>query len=112
MNVGAPGAASLSADRLRAWMRLLLHAAYRCTYAAAVLRGSGQLFLTCVGGGCFGNPAQEVAAAMAVAHGEWASKAPRLRRVVLPLFDRNPQVDVYVAALEAVGVQPVVVRCP
>ncbi len=108
----APGAAALLPAARLGRMRLLLAAAYRCTYAAAALRGSGRLVLTCVGGGCFGNPAREVAAALAAAHAEWAPRARgRLRRVVLPLFSREGDAaEPYRAALEAVGVRPVVVE--
>jgi hypothetical protein len=109
---GTPGAAALPPAARLGRMRLLLAAAYRCTYAAAALRGSGRLVLTCVGGGVFGNPPGEVAAALAAAHAEWAPRARgRLRRVVLPLFSRQGDLaGPYLAALEAVGVRPVVVE--
>ena len=109
---GAPGAAALPPAARLGRMRFLLAAAYRCTYAAAAMRGSGRLVLTCVGGGCFGNPAEEVASALAAAHAEWAPRARgRLRRVVLPLFSRGGDAAApYVAALEAVGVRPIVVE--
>ncbi len=110
LNARAPGVAALPPPALLGRMRFLLEAAYACTYAAAALRGSGRLVLTCVGGGCFGNPHAEVAAALAAAHRAWAPRAPRLRRVVLPLFERRADPAPYVAALAAVGVSAVLVR--
>ncbi len=110
LNARAAGLAGVPAAALLGRLRYLLAAAYAGTYAAAALRRSGRLVLTCVGGGAFANPPAEVAAAIAAAHAHWAPRARALRRVVLPLFDRAADPEPYVAALRAAGVAASVVR--
>ena len=110
MNVRARGIGALSPAEAHSKMRFLLRAAYEGTFAAAALRRSATLVLTCVGGGVFGNPLEEVAAAMARAHAAWRGRCPALTRIVLPLYDPGADAGVFERALRAVGVAPEV-RC-
>jgi O-acetyl-ADP-ribose deacetylase (regulator of RNase III) len=109
MNVTAPGARALQAAEADSKMHFLLSAAYKGTYAAAALRKCQTLYLTCVGGGVFYNPLEDVASAMAMAHAEWADKS-HLQRVVLPLFPKACDPTCFVQALNTFGVDVTVIK--
>eukprot|EP00302_Diacronema_sp_CCMP2436_P005588 CAMPEP_0179883152 /NCGR_PEP_ID=MMETSP0982-20121206/28537_1 /TAXON_ID=483367 /ORGANISM="non described non described, Strain CCMP 2436" /LENGTH=114 /DNA_ID=CAMNT_0021777531 /DNA_START=660 /DNA_END=1004 /DNA_ORIENTATION=+ len=108
MNAYTEGAQSLPPLERVDKMRFLLHAAFHAVYAAAAVRGSKILVLTCVGGGVFGNPLELVAEAIAEAHAAWAGRT-QLARVVLPLFGVGQETAVFEDALRSVaGVRAVV----
>lgn len=111
MNMNANGVHSMSKQEVSSKRRFLLQAAYEGTYAAALMRRTEELYLTCVGGGCFANPMEDIAAAIAAAHRKY-SHAPesRLRRVLLVLYPVRADTEPFEAALRAVGVQCSVVR--
>lgn len=109
LNRRARGILDLDSETVQSKMRFLLKAAYRGTYAAAAARGTKTLYLTCVGGGVFHNPIEDIAAAMAEAHAAFVHQGGP-SRIVLPLFPLNADVTPFVRALAKVGVRPKLVR--
>jgi hypothetical protein len=110
MNMRAGGVYGIPRATALSKMRFLLRAAYHGTYAAAAARGATKLVLTLVGGGVFGNPLPDVAAAAAEAHAAWIERCPCLTTaVVLPLFDAAVNVKVISDAYAAHGIRTKVV---
>lgn len=105
LNRRAFGVSKLPREETLSKMRFLLQAAYEGTYAAAVAREVKVLVLTCVGGGVFCNPLEDVAAAIAAAHAKWSTHLGcKLIKVVLPLFSIEADPSVFVSKLRDVGV--------
>jgi hypothetical protein len=104
LNCRAAGVRRLGAREVEAKMRFLLRAAYEGTYAAACMRRATTLVLTCVGGGVFHNPIEDVATAMADAHAAFTSAGCSLTDVVLPLFSVDADPKPFVRAFARVGV--------
>eukprot|EP00051_Salpingoeca_urceolata_P035694 m.30954 g.30954 ORF g.30954 m.30954 type:complete len:389 (+) comp9600_c0_seq1:55-1221(+) len=69
---------------------LLLGAAYEGTYLCAAVRQSPELVLTLIGGGCFSNDPEQIAAAIAKAHSRWAPHLDPKCTVLLPVYDKGP----------------------
>jgi hypothetical protein len=81
--------------RLSNLTRALLRAAYEGAYLAAILRRRQKLYLTLVGGGCFGNPIDVIVPEIVRAH-ELYSRHPAsvLKECVICLYSRNDELGV------------------
>lgn len=117
LNMHAGGVNSMTKHDALSKMRFLLQGAYEGTYSAAVLRKSPELYLTCVGGGVFFNPLEDVACAIANAHYKYLEAnlkgrcTGHLKKVVLPLFMPGCDFSIFVDAFARVGLpEPKVVR--
>jgi hypothetical protein len=72
--------------------RALLRAAYESVYLAAILRRRRKLYLTLVGGGCFGNPIAMIVEEIQRAHELYANHpASVLEECVICLFSRTDE---------------------
>jgi len=111
LNLHARAVNQVPVEELISKMQFLLRAAYECTYAATLLRKSSVLVLTCIGGGVFDNPLSEVVKAMAVAHVKWVGRSGGcLKKVILPLFPKEVDAQMFVKVLKEAGVKNVVAR--
>ena len=86
---GASGRANAEIPASRRTAALLLEAAYRGTYLAAIRHGSRQLYLTLIGGGVFGNDIDTILSVIEKVHLEVAccEKNTTLHEVHLVLFN-------------------------
>ena len=111
MNLNAGGTYDMSPEEKESKLNLLLKAAYDCTYQAATYRQTKTLILTCIGGGAFQNPLENISVALASSHKLYLNSAGRksLKKVILPLYEVNSDPHVFVHALNEIGINPVII---
>ena len=87
--------------------KLLLEAAYRGTYLAAIRHGAPRLFLTLIGGGVFGNSEKDIFEAIEKVHIDTActEKNTTLEEVRVILFDCTERMREFLNSLKSKGVE-------
>lgn len=102
MRQGDAGVKTSKHPRAKEVAECVLRAAYEGSYLAAIGTGSPRLFLTMLGGGAFGNPADVIFNEIVKAHVKYAmngGSAGNLREVVLVLYKRPNELRSFVEVL-------------
>jgi len=105
INIHSYGLQNIGKDEIYSRMNFLLLGAYCGTFASAVLRKSSVLYLTCIGGGQFGNPLENIALAIAKALYLYKPMLKHLKRIILPLYPVKSKGKVFIDACKQYNIK-------